>query len=347
MRSLTINWGNNGQLPEEGFPEYSSLAFLFNAAAIRMGMTQTMTFHGAHILLLLHLLPQLHRLTLTAHFMSDGVIHDFLSDHREVRPAHLPPTAFWLPVGLQAVREIVYDDKWNRTSPLSLMGLFMLPAIRKIHFRIGGNLQQDNISDWQNGRSTVTDFTFEGDGVPESLAGILATPRALTHFSYIEPVDNDQDFDCAAFGRWIVPVRETLQYLSVFIDNWPGVSFRGGHKQQPIGSLRDWPVLRSVRCPIGPLLGIDKGAAVCSLVDVLPRVLSEFTVGMDWHMDDEVIVPRLLDLLGRHQHLARLTLAIPIQERLAIVLRAACGAAGVQLQIVRLEGDQDHQVRGE
>lgn len=231
-------------------------------------------------MLLLHLLPQLHRLALNFNFLNVGIIHDFPSHQGQVRPAHLSPAEFpraALPIGLQVVREIIYEDAWTLTSSLSLIGLFTLPAVRKIHLRMRDNLRDDeDIADWQKGRSGVTDFTFEGDVVPESLAGILALPRALTHFSYIEPVNSYQHFDCAVFGRAILPMRETLQSLSVFIDNWPGVRLCGGQKEQSIGSLRDWPVLKSVRCPAALLLGMDKDGG-CSLADVLPRVMSEFT----------------------------------------------------------------------
>lgn len=345
VRFLRMNWGNGKLSPIETLPEDSSLAVLFTAAAARIGLIQTMTFEGAHILLLLHLLPQLHRLTLTFNFTNDGIIHDFLSHQGQVQPAHLSPAEFSrvaLPIGLQVVREIVYEDRWTLTSSLSLIGLFTLPAVRKIYLRMGDNLRDDeDISDWQKGRSSVTDFTLEGDVVPESLAGILTIPRALTRFSYIEPVNSYQQFDCPAFGRAILPLREMLQYLSVFIDNWPGVRYRSGQREQTIGSLREWPVLKSVRCPVGLLLGVDKEAPVCTLVDVLPRVMSEFTAGMDWYWGDEDVVTRLLDLLARHEHLVHLTLAILIQERLAIVLRDACVAAGVQLEIVMPEGDQE------
>lgn len=344
VRFLRMKWGNGRHSPIEILPEDSSVAVLFTAAAARIGLIQTMTFEGAHILLLLHLLPQLHHLSLNFNFLNDGIIHDFLSLQGQVRPAHLSPGEFSrtaLPIGLQVVREIIYEDVWTLTSSLSLIGLFTLPAVRKIHLRMRDNLRDDeDIADWQKGRSGVTDFTFDGDVVPESLAGLLAIPRALTHFTYIEPANSYQQFDCAAFGRAILPTRETLQSLSVYIDNWPGVRLCSGQKDQTIGSLRDWPVLKCVRCPVALLLGMDKDGG-CSLVDVLPRVLSEFTVGMDWHWDDKDIVTRLLDLLGRHEHLVRLTLEILIQERLAIVLRDACDAARVQLEIVMPEGDQE------
>lgn len=351
VRTLSIIWGsgedaNDHLSPTEKLPDYSSLIAPFTAAAAPMGFTRPMAYEGAHILLLLHLLPQLHRLTLTSKPINDGIIETFLVHHGADRPPSFPPNLVWrpaLPIALQSVRELVYNDQWTNASSLSMITLFTLPAIRRLHLCIRDNSREDPfIADNYRGRSPVTNLTFEGGNVlPGSIAGILTIPRALTHFTYIERMRNNKRFNCAAFGRGLVALRDTLQYLCVLVSDGRGVRVpRGQNQQWSIGSLRDWPVLKSFRCPMALLLGTKTKDGVGRLVDVLPGVLSEFAVGVDWYWGPEHIVERLQNLLGGQQQLVQVTVMMPMEEALTASLRSACNAARVQLKIVMPEGPQ-------
>lgn len=102
-----------------------------------------------------------------------------------------------------------------------------------------------------------------------------------------------------------------------------------------IGSLAEWPVLKSVKCSSTPLLGRGLGQTQIRLVDVLPRVLCEFEIEKDRYWSTGKMVDAVVDTLQtREGRLEQLGVVTVRREELSVrQLLVACEEAGVRMTV--------------
>lgn len=234
-----------------------------------------------------------------------------------------------------------------------ILGLFALPSIRMLDICMVSEMQiddDDNDDDDAEmdlsspafaGTSSVTDLRFSrGEVSSWSLLRILPLPRALTRFSLGECSTRGRSgFDIAELRRALVGVRNTLERLAVcFHDD----DFSDGARDmaiETIGSLREWPVLAELRCPLSLLVGgsaCETGIAL-RLVDVVPRVVREVRVASDefWSDDETVGMLREMVELKSVCGLRRLAV-VSVEPRWGVEeeMRVVCEAASVALVVV-------------
>lgn len=321
VRSMFVEMGR--EIWDATLPGESDIVTRFAAAAASFDLQESMIDEGTHLLLLLYLLPQLHRLEIGVNWDNDA-FKMFLFQ-RALDPGGT------LPARLKSVREIEYRDcrrcPWNN----SLWALFTLPAIRSIHLHVRGGAPSEGAPWAYPGQSTVTRLTVQDCRLlPESLVHILTFPRALTRFTYMGHVGPFGALECAGFGRALVAVRETLQYLCFLVTAGRAGYFPPG-VEATLGSLQNWPMLRIVKCPLVLLLEANSELPDRRLVDVLPLVLTELTIGRDWYWVPVRVAMSLSDFLGCTHVLERLTVVMDLDEG---SLPNACAASGVQLDVL-------------
>lgn len=324
----------------EGLESAHPLDDLVTAAASRLGLNLPLGSEGAHMVILLHILPRLQILSLSA---SDGhgVFQNFMDGLHTLQPN----TA--LPLGLQTVREVRWY-KGSFVSPKSLLTLFSLPSIHTLDVMLQGDIDSDVLfpeaaATAAVGSSAVTRLKIRyDDTLPSSVAHILGIPRGLKHFSYCGT--ENIDLDIKAFGIALEPVKGSLEKLRLrFGHNFYG---SGSHPAtDTICSLREWPVLETVSCALSPLLG--KGPQhECprSLADVLPAGIRELKVLYDRHWSVAEVVQVVVVLLGQKQAMVpRLRKVTVLRDQMKSVemmetLKAACEAANVELMKDRWSG---------
>lgn len=284
---------------------------------------------SAQLMILLELLPQLHTL------------------HISPPNTRFIECAYRLPSGLRSLREIHYVPteeidfvKWKR-----ILRTMQLPFIQRM-FIPSGIAEYRPVPEVYaaTGRSTVTHMRFSRVSTSTAvepvyttwmLYRILRVPIALTHFSYTA-VEFYCDEDRPQFMKMLLAVQSSLQYLHMDFRNV--IEVRNEVPEEELlpydqGSLRDWPVLRTLSCSLLPLLG-DTGVTP-RLMDRLPPSLRELEV-----LPDPVWVAfepaeHVLEVL------AQKTWAVPRLEKLAVVVSsgrsqsainetaAACEEAGV------------------
>lgn len=310
------------------------------AAAIRVGLTDNPLLEGVQVLLLLHLLPSLEVLKLGPPSYIDS-FGTFMLERSLQAPAVLP-------IGLQSLREVRYylDDSSNSEYPPTLLVLIALPCIRVLDVRFlnptgMGRYEYENwgarrardLSRYA-GTSELTHLRLGyGDVEPWVFQQLIPLARTLTHFSYGDRMARGLcSFDPADFARALSCAKATLRSLVLCFDDTDY-----GVLTEPmvgtIGSLRDWPVLCSIRCSLAPLLGVHGETAV-RLVDVLPLVIRSFEVGIDEFWGVEETVAEIVDMLQWKDRAGLRCLAVvlvPVSWGELRPVRESCDAAGVEL----------------
>lgn len=254
---------------------------LFAAAGEELGLPRSPCTQGRQIILLLHVLPNLQEFTLSA--PSSPAVFDFLDATLDI-----PTTS--LPAGLKSIRKFVGDWRSDQPgmTPKMVVALLMFPSISDIDVHLehiptnnDDRTTFDRLSSPQyHGTSSVTKLRFQDSNFSTSLLNtILQIPRSLTHFTYEDNHPHNGAFERITFSRALAHLRPTLQYLCL---GWIRVLQHGdtahdGEERNTIGCLRDWPVLRTIRCPLTVLLGAP-GPLTPRLVDVLPVVIVELAV---------------------------------------------------------------------
>lgn len=163
-----------------------------------------------------------------------------------------------------------------------------------------------------------------------SLARVLEMPFALMHFTYFEALGDHHSFDCAVMRKGLETSRLTLQRLRLSISDLLGYLVNEDGSPPTIGSLRDWPVLRSIRCPLSVFVAKRPRGTVVRLVDVLPSVLAKFSVLVDWNWETYEVEGLLVELLEPREmeEMKKVTVAWVAGEGLV----AACRDEGVVLR---------------
>lgn len=256
---------------------------LFSEASNRLELQTLLWTEGAQVFLLLHLLPNLQHLTVAG----CRILNTFLDDSLAVSVESFP-------AGLKSLH--VFHDAWDGEpadmTPTMVLALMRLPSIRKIitdmepayHTNDPGTVDKLISPPEYRGSSSVTTLSFQyGNFHTSLLSTILQVPRALTHFSYADH-DDCPAFDLTMFREALIHLRPTLQYLYL---GWIraleiGESGEDDEKPHTIGSLRDWPALRTVHCGLVALVG-KPAVATSRLADVVPAVIRE--LGID-RVDD-------------------------------------------------------------
>lgn len=348
VRSLYVQWGGWGvwwtppfygpdgedDASSEHRRQQESDRALFAPTVTRIGLHPHCNAPDAQVMLLLHHLPHLQTLHITAYDNHGPVFSHFLSDP-SIRPDKLP-------LGLQQLREFRCSVPENHggLSPDTLLILLRLQHIRKIDVHISGRSTIDfDTIDIAPASSGVTELRFTQTTLSqEYLAFILKIPTALEYFSY-SGNRNDPAFD---LGYILKPLQMSLKHLDL--------QYVGATK--PIGSLRDWPALRIVRCSLTVLLGkglqtntlpitdvTQKGTL--RLTDVLPSGLREFEIHRErycWSVAAEV--NETVELMRQKMEVlpALETLVVAISPahmtsdvRYQTILKVACQDAGVEL----------------
>lgn len=282
---------------------------------------------GRQLMLLLDLLPRLEVL----HFSPPSYRPSF---SRFLESAAVEET---LPCGLKSVREIFCPatDDCNGVRCRTLLVFLQLPQIRRIdvttinRFR-SPECQMENAAS----SSTVTHLRFSCAGLPDwLLSTVLLVPLALTHFSYT--IIPSSGFQLSEFLASLVPLRPSLQYLHLDFSAMGSRTSGDLRLVSDEGSLREWPVLRTLSCSLIPLLGGGRRDGSLRLVNMLPLGIVELEILPDGFWSVEEQVEQVVEMLAEKRWV------VPCLERLAVLVEegmtqgvldslvVACQAAGV------------------
>lgn len=316
VRSLRLELDDTEPVAE--FPD--DCMALINAIASKLIIANPVSTQGPQLMILLDLLPRLHTLHIS------------------------PPTvrfleaASTLPRGLLSLRSLHYTrtPRIDFVKPKRILKVLQLPSLRHLHVPSITRFNMPIAALADAARSSrITHLRFS-HAEPSAwvLRHILPVPIALTHFSYTAALN--AQFDLARFTGALAPLRHSLEWLhldfcglgGVTGDQWAIGPFEDGE-------FREWPVLRTLRCSLVPLLGRAPGDSVLCLGDVLPRGLREMEVLGDWKWPLEDVVERVVGMLARKSEAAPglERLAVRMEwgktQRLVDRLTVACEAAGV------------------
>lgn len=305
---------------------HEDLALLLEAAARCWGFKGRQLTECGQAILLLHLLPNLHTLSVFPPPESDE-----FSDFINSLCSPLPPMPTQ-PLALQSLR--VFDCAWDQFGwsayGVTLLALLRLPHIESITIPAphGIYFSTHDALIAAATASTITHLKFAFSRInPGELLKILKIPRALTHFSYF-PRSVKIHYNFHALRTALVPLRNSLTTL--VLHYWTSrtlIAHRGG-ASTTIGSLRDWPVLRTVRCSLLPLLGLGLPGESRDIARVLPVCLHELEILDDqfWTPDDALQVAVVMVTQKRAM--------LPRMCRLAVYSRSeGCPAARERLRI--------------
>lgn len=348
VRSLYVQWGewglwwtplandpdDDGDASSERRRQQESDTALLTAAATRIGLHANLNAPDSQVILLLHHLPRLHTLRIGAYDNHSTLFSGFIAGP-SIRPDNVP-------LGLQQLREFRCSAPENLGSlnPDTILTLLRLQHIRKIDVHISGRSTIDfDTIDIAPASSAVTELRFTQTTLSqEHLAFILKIPAALEYFSYC----GDTHGPALDIGYALQPLQMSLKHLNL----------HDVRATKPIGSLRDWPALRTVRCSLTVLLGkelqtntlrftdvMQKGTL--SLTDVLPSGLREFEIHRErWYWSVAAEVNETVELVRQKMAvlpaLETLVVAISPTNRTSDLryhakLKVACQDAGVEL----------------
>lgn len=329
VQALTLRWATKES--EDG-PGDSDMS-LVTTAGMEVNLQYQLESPTAQALLLLHLLPNLERLDAIVPEDCSTIFDEFISEN-------CPHPHDNLPAGFKFLREIHlnWSDPEAPVTPAAFLAIFELPSLQKLTVQLVGDIDEIESYDFDSttGTSLVTHLSFGCDSCQRSsIARILEFPRALTHFSFQYSLASPAPFNAPEFGEALVAVRDTLQHLKLELCDASEFDNDNNDETLTIGSLRDWPELRSVKCALTPLLGNGTDAPT-SLAQVLPRVIVEFVAMVDenWTVEDVADqVEALLNEKGEYglDRLAVIAVVGEGVEAIKVRLEAVCEAAGVLL----------------
>ncbi|KAL0639009.1 hypothetical protein Q9L58_001890 [Maublancomyces gigas] len=289
--------------------------------ASKFGINGPLDSKAAQLMVLLDLLPGLQVLQITA--------LRILSCFTQILNSNIATDT--LPSGLQSLCEFRSStaQRSHQISSETLVSYMKLPNIRTITVTSLNYHKSPAIVDAAAGTSGVTHLRFSYAYMPASvLSPVLRVPIALTHFSYSGVAAGN--LAVSSFMAALAPLRASLRSLHLCFRNLGDFKLL-----YPEGSLRDWPMLQTLSCPLMPLLGNGKLNGSPRLMDVLPVSLREFEVLKDlyWSVDEEVeqIVEMLKQKESAVPRLAKLAVVFGCRRRYSMAhqLEVACKAAGV------------------
>lgn len=299
---------------------------LIRAMASKHNIRNPLTSQKTQLMLLLDLLPYLQVL-----YLSPNACRLALSDF--LAPSMAAGT---LPRGLQSLQEFHCSCVGDGYS-VEILPLFKLPSIRTIDVP-GCNRYMMSVPDMEAAVATspVTHLRIWQDGDPCAIGHVLRIPIALTRFSYTATADFNTCTALSDFMANLAPLRPSLQYLHL---NFSHV-YTGYADVEPLlpygaGSLREWPVLRTLSCSLMPLLGKQPLLGSPRLADMLPPGLCEFKVLSDLFWCVPNGEDQVLEMLERKERevprLAKISVHAGWEESQGLMdkVTTACEAAGV------------------
>lgn len=325
MHHLHVAWSC------EVMPLYHEDLPLFLAAARRSwGFSGRQLTECGQVILLLHLLPDLHSLDIFPPGESDEFTEFFDSLSSTEHTTSLP-------LALQSLRTFYcsYEPLCYSVLGKTLLTLLRLPHIRRITLPAPGGIYFGDADALlaTTARSPITHLTFPfARIIPHELATILAAPAALTHFAFF-PRSISVNFDFRGLQVALAPVRATLTVLVLhFWTSQARAAFRGGASSS-VGSLRAWPVLRTVRCSLLVLLGLGLPGESREIARVLPECVVEIEILPDrvWSADEALFEAWVV--------VARRRVVVPQLRRLTVFARGGGeSAARERLRRACVEG---------
>lgn len=265
---------------------HEDLALFLDSAAKFWGYDGRQLTESGQVILLLHLLPNLHTLDVFPPDESDEY-SDFIDS---LCSPMRPRTA--LPMTLRSLR--IYTCSWHifgcSAFGLTLLTILRLPHIESITIPApeGIYFTDQNALTAAATSSTVTHLKFPSARISQrELLTILKTPRALTHFSFFAHAIKI-NYNSHALRTALDPLRNTLTNLVLHFWTSQPLSTHRGDPSTTIGSLRDWPVLRSLHCSLLLILGLGLPGESRDIARVLPECVRELEILDDrfWTPDD-------------------------------------------------------------
>lgn len=275
-------------------PEYPEVDVdIFTAAAARLGLGEPLASEAALIVLLMHLLPCLHVLSVIPNMRLDE-LDALMQTHHTAQPVGTLPLAF------RSLREFNwFSDNYSGISSAMLFAILKLPCIRVIRVDMIDELEGPFLefgtasTTALTGTSAITHITFQFITISSSYLGrILLVPRALKYLSYHMPCQSD--FSLSDLRQALQPLQHSLCHLHL--------QFFLLHDDVPIayiGSLRDWPELRCVRCSLVTLLGVNTSNESTQLAHMLPRRLHALEIFEDCHWTAAGVVDMVVNMLDQ------------------------------------------------
>lgn len=326
VKSLHVHW-NDREAETKDIPA-SDIALL-TLGASRRGLENPFTSEGVQVILLLSLLPSLRVLSM-------NLIEDDASLLKNMEDDHVDRPLMTLPIRFRSLRQFHWASSNMQRSPgiSFLLEILSLPDIRIMTVQMGAPEVCDALHPTptitsNSLRSSVTHLTFNNGNIADWwIPGVLQIPLALTHLSleqFLAAKDRIPDLRIA-----LQPLKSSLQLLHL---DYCVVGQRK-RSTNTIGSLRDWPVLRTVRITPGALMVKNFSP---NLADVLPECIRDLEFLSDREWPTEELVPELLVLLEQKDKVAglrtlRVLMTIRKSREVIGKLQVACMKAGVVLK---------------
>ncbi|KAL0636955.1 hypothetical protein Q9L58_004058 [Maublancomyces gigas] len=158
-----------------------------------------------------------------------------------------------LPLALRTVRNITVSVPQSiyGLAPPILLSLLRLPQINSLKTGLVQEIE-DSFPVLHHSTSTVTKLEIEFPCSYTTLLHMLQMPKALTHLSYRRS-SLEMDLTPEMLGSALKPVRSSLEHLDIDFEDSLDEDMDPPHAR--ISSLRLWPALRSLKCPLTLLLG--------------------------------------------------------------------------------------------
>lgn len=326
VRYLTVYW-NPIEYGKPSPPACPIDTALFGAAAERLGLP--CRTRGDTVIVLLCLLPHLTHLDL--HPPSDcDAFNKFL------KTPHIAV--------LQHLRVLDYNPPPRRrdrypgtTETPELLALLRLPQLRSInaHLDCGTTAIDTSAADTPVGTSAITYLALRHASItPSAVSNILRLMTSLKHLRFA-PQTTDTDFDISSLR--LDAVKHVLTHLHIDLSWVMQYAVPPDTACRLLGSLREYPALRTLRCSLQCLLGREVPAAGQRLAGLLPPQLAELEIFRDCYWEGKDKVGKLFELLADKDAM------VPGLKQIAVgvgslrkALAEACGDVGVRLVVMRL-----------
>lgn len=325
VRNLKLGWVRSSPDPSWSVLLDPEDLVIFTTIAAGLGLDYTLGTPCEQVIVLLHLLPRVHSLIM--YLPNDEDDDEILLDAMN----HTTN----LPLALRAVRMItvsVSRSIYGVTPPI-LLALLRLPQITSLKTGLVQEIE-DPFPVLHHSTSTVTKLEMEFSCSYSTLLHMLQMPKALTHLSYRRS-DLETDLTPEMLGSALKPVRSSLEHLDIDFEDPVIEDMEPSHAQ--IGSLRLWPALRSLKCPLALLLGSGLPENSLRLVGAVPPNIRDLHIVPSPLWSDEEMVRQVVELLHGKKHVAPALQVLTISSvarlkgRHVETLKAVCEAVVVKL----------------
>lgn len=296
---------------------------LFAAAATRLGLASDV--HGNKLTVLLCLLPYLTHIELAAPWDCQAFNMLLKSPHAPVLQhlrvfRHNPPPHH-------------YDEFNGPIGVPEFLDLLLLPGLRSFdaHLRSSVMFATTTIASIQSGTSAITSLSFRTCWVsPSEVSPLLGLSKTLTHFHFA-PETFAPVFDISTLS--LEAVKHSLQHLHIDLSGVRQHALPSLASRRPLRSLRDYTALRTLRCSLQCLLGLDVRLVVPCLSELLPPRLTEFEVLEDKYWAGKFKVGKVLELLAEKERVPGMNILVMSVGRSRKALMKACEDERVKLVV--------------